>query len=260
MRTAILAAGLLAIAAGAFATPIPNGAVIKTRIFNDCPGSVLTTTNMYPALISIDDTNMGCVGFANLHNWRFSEDGGATAAVFNNGDAFRFCASLVISGTGQAEAGLQVSPWWSQDVDGRLNVRTTDGEVACFGGRLPFYSFTGQHGVVYVKGTPIYLEITYRPNGLSMASPATIEYKVIYNSMTYLSGPLNFDMGNPNDPPHGLWGMLDDARVGGHHQFFVGQSGPAGNATATWREICYEPLDVVGVEEKSWSAVKHLYE
>src|SRR5439155_13171387 len=109
------------------------------RVFNDCFSSTVTTMNNYPVLLSIED-DLNCTsGFANLHNWRFSEDG-TNAAVFNNGDSFRVTADLVISGTGGAEAGLQRCPWWSQDVDGRFNVRVPDGEIACFGGRLPVYS------------------------------------------------------------------------------------------------------------------------
>src|SRR5262245_36279228 len=136
--------------------PPVNGALIKTRIFNDCPTSTVTTLNGYPSIITIGDADLSCFGFANLHNWRFSSDGGLTEAVFNNDASFKFSATLVITGSGQAEAGLQVSPWWSHDVDGRLNVRSTDGEIACFGGRLPFYSFTASAGLRYMMGTPIY--------------------------------------------------------------------------------------------------------
>jgi len=248
---------LLALAASAFATPSPNSAVIIERVFNDCPTSILTTVNNYPAQLVIDDVNAGCVGFANLHVWRFSEDG-SNPAIFSNGDAFRFCADLLITGTGECESGLQLRPWWSE-TDGRFNVRTTDGEIACFGGRLPFYSFTADQGLTYVKGNPIHLEITYLPNGLSMASPATIQYDLTYGGMNYTSGPLAFDEGNPaEDPPHGLWGILTPSQAGGHIQFFVGQSPADGNARAEWDNICFEAL-TVAVQSKTWEQVKGLY-
>lgn len=257
ITTSIGAALLLAVAASAFATPTPNSAVIIPRVFNDCPSSILTTINNYPAQIVIDDVNQSCVGFANLHVWRFSEDG-TNPAIFNNGDSFRFCAHLLITGSGQCESGLQVRPWWSES-DGRFNVRTTDGEIACFGGRLPFFSFTAAFGLNYVKGTPIYLEMIYLPNGLSMASPATMEYKLTYLGTNYTSGPLPFDEGNPaEDPPHGLWGILTPSEAGGHMQFFVGQSFPDLNARVEWNDICFEAL-VVGVEQKPWGMVKGLY-
>ena len=257
----VLAFAATVFAAGADATPAVNGALIKERIFNDCPTSILTTVNQYPGLISIEDNVLDCGGFANLHNWRFSEDGGATEAVFTNDSAFKFSATLVITGTSEGEAGLQIAPWWSQDVDGRFNVRTTDGEIACFGGRLPFYSFTGDQGVTYTKGDAIRLTVTYLPNGLSMASPATIEYELLYNNMLYTSGALPFDEGNPNeDPPYGLWGILNDARAGGYVQAFLQGGNPNAGLKAEWLEIKFLDLGgPISVEETSFGRVKGFY-
>jgi hypothetical protein len=165
----------------------------------------------------------------------------------------------LITGDGHCEAGLGINPWWTV-VDGRVNVRTTDGEIACFGGRLPFYSFTAPpHNLHYVVGTPISIEIVYLPNGLSMASPGTIQYNLTYGGMNYSSPVLNFDQGNPDeDPPYGLWGILNGAGAGGHHQFFLGQSPPTGTSTALWTNIVYTPL-IVGVANESWSGIKGLY-
>lgn len=256
----ILAFAALAVTAmTAQATPDPNSAVIKERIFNDCPSSTLTTTNSYPSLIAIEDQGLGCDGFANLHNWRFSEDG-ANAAVFNNGDHFSYTTEMVISGTGDGEAGLQVAPWWSQDIDGRFNVRSTDGEIACFGGRLPFFSFTATFGLNYVKGDVIGLEIIYTPNDLDAANPATIEYIVNYGG-TFSSGPLPFDEGNPSeDPPYGLWGMLNDARVGGYCQLFMDPGNDDAGVRVEWRDIDYENLSgPVPTHKKTWGGVKAQY-
>jgi hypothetical protein len=261
LATVLVFVGTVLTPGGASASPNVDSALINERIFNDCPTSVLTTVNAYPGTISIDDQVLDCGGFANLHNWRFSDDGGATAAVFNNDSAFKFSANLTISGTSDGEAGLQVSPWWSQDVDGRLNVRTTDGEIAAFGGRLPFYSFTAEQGVTYTKGTTIRLTITYLPNGLSMESPATIEYELLYNNTQYTSGELPFDEGNPGeDPPYGLWGMLNDGRVGGHLQAFLQGGNPNAGLTAVWNEIKYLNLKgPISVEDGSFGMVKSLY-
>jgi hypothetical protein len=212
-------------------------AMIKNRIFNDCPSTLLTTVNQYPSLVSIEDASMACLGGANLTNWTYND--GIGAALRNDYD-FRFAADLVLSGTGRGESGLRLSPWWSQDVDGRFNVRIHDGEIACFGGRLPFYSFTGSHGISYTSGTPIHLEMVYRHNGLSSESPATIEYKVTYLGNDYASGPIAFDEANPNeDPPHGLWGMLNDARAGGYLQSFMDGDGSA-SVKATYTNIEFE--------------------
>ncbi|MEZ5066420.1 MAG: hypothetical protein R3B81_16960 [bacterium] len=251
-----MSVALVAVAGTALATPPVNSAVIRPRIFNDCPTSTLTTTNNYPSQITILDENLSCGGFANLHNWRLSSNG-TDPAVFDNDSAFRLSADLTISGTADGEGGLQVAPWWSQDVDGRFNVRSTDGEVACFGGRLPFYSFTANDGVVYVKGTTIHLEVTYLANGLSMADPATIEYVVDYNGNHYSSGALAFDEGNPaEDPPYGLWGMLNDGRVGGYVQMFLQGGNPNAAVQADWSNIEFVDLKPLSVEAMNWSKIK----
>jgi hypothetical protein len=239
---ALAVAGVAAAEVGA--TPFVNSAVINTRIFNDFPSSMLGFTDNYPAIISISDNNTSTPpppGFANLHNWQFSENN-FTSAVFNNGDFFSYSADLTISGTGTAEAGLLVAPWFSQNVDGRLNVRIPNGEVAAFGGRLPFFSFTSSFGIHYAAGDTIGLGITYDPHSLSMADPGTIQYTVDYNGTHYSSPVIPFDEGNTaEDPPYGLWGILNDARVGGHYQAF---NGTAGSTTATWTNISFlrEPV------------------
>ena len=248
----------LALVGTALATPAPNSAALNLRTFNDCPLSTLTPTNSYPGSIVIDDVmHPACVGFANLHGWSFSEDGGATPSLFVNQSNFRMCATFTIDGAGTGEGGLRFGPWWSQLVDGRFMANATNGEIACFGGRMPFYSFTVNHGINYVKGTPIYMELTYRSHGLTQADPATIQYRVTYNAITYDSPVLNYDEGNPNEnPPHGLWGCLHDAMVGG---YFQPRANTGAGLTATWANICYENLDVVPVKGSTWGRMKVLY-
>jgi hypothetical protein len=232
----LLMVGLLA--APVLAAPAINSAVEHFRVFNDRPGSDVTFNDNYPSSIFIQDVSNDANGWANLHTWRFSENN-FTDAQFANADAFSFSANLVISGGANAEAGLQISPWWSPQVDGRLNVRVPDGEIAAFGGRLPFYSFTGNYGLHYVMGDTIGLSMTYDPHGLSALDPATIEYKVTYNSTVYSSGPLAFDQGNPaEDPPHGQWGILNPAYAGAHFQAF---NGTTGTARADWTNINFTP-------------------
>jgi hypothetical protein len=195
-RAALLTvAGLALVASSAVATPSPDGIVFNTRIFDDCPFSTLTTTDNFPSSIVIDDANLSCGGFANLHTWTFAV--GGADAVFNNDSWFSFSADLVVSGTSEGEAGLRISPWWSPYVDGRVNVRTTDGEIACFGGRLPFFSFTGAFGLRYTKGEVINIEMVYQAQSLTAANPAFVVYNLLYDGMSYTSGPLVFDEGNP---------------------------------------------------------------
>jgi hypothetical protein len=238
---AVVVAATLGMALSAVAAPTVSGALLNTRVFNDDPGSALNTINNYPTQVQFDDTTASGAGFANLHNFHLASDP-ITEAVFNNGDSFNFSMDLTISGAGNGEAGLQVAPWWSQNVDGRFNFRTTDGEIAVFGGRLPFYSFTGSQGLTYTKGETVRVGVEYRANSLSMADPATIEYLLTIGGNDYTSGPLAFDEGNPaEDPPYGLWGMLNDARVGGYVQYFTGGSGAGNGLVANYENISYVP-------------------
>ncbi len=253
------------VATSAFATPNINSVVLKLSHFNDCPTSTITGTNNYPASISIEDKDgLGaCFGWANLHAWSFSTDG-STAAEFPNNSQFSFSAEMVIDNMGAdptdgTEAGIRISPWWSPFTDGRINCRLPDGEIACFGGRLPFYSFTGAHGITITENTPIVLEMVYNPNGLSLANPGTVTYNVTYNAIAYTSGPLAFDMGNPaEDPPYGLWGMLNQARVGGFMQGPNG-SGPDNHMKVTWSNVVFSNDKPTATETSTWGKLKTLY-
>jgi hypothetical protein len=242
-------------------TPLPNSANIATRVFNDCPTSALTVTNLYPASIVIRDDSLACFGYANLHTWSFSTDGGATKAQFENCSAYEFCADLAADGNDPVgEFGLRLAPWWSPDADGKIMLNIGTGEIACFGGRLPFYSFTAAYGVHYVRGSFVHLDVTYLPNGLSSASPATVEYKLVIGGTPYTSGPLTFDSGNlAEDPPHGLWGELVPAFAGGYFQPVLDGSGNPYVLTATWANICYNDLSPTPARKSTWGNVKALY-
>ena len=141
---------------------------------------------------------------------------------------------------------------------GAFNFRTNDGEIACFGGRLPFYSFTGSQGLHYVKGETVHAEVVYLPNGLNALSPATIEYKVTIGGTPYTSGALAFDIGNPAEP-YGTWGMLDNAQVGGDFLQFLQQGDLNGYVQVDWANITFEDLGTVANEDMTWGNVKTLY-
>ena len=265
--TILMGSLLIGLAAVAHATPTPTSAALNLRVFNDCPFSTLTTTNTYPAGVSFDDFVPAgtCGGFANLHAWSFSENG-TDPAVFDNNSCFTFGFDLVISGTGQGEAAARISPWWGKFTDGRINVRTTDGEIAVFGGRLPFYSFTGNGVPAYVKGTTIRLEMTYTPNQMTEASPGTFQYSATYGGNKYDSPVLPVDQGNDlEDPPYGLWGMLNDGRVGGLLQPLWGPTNPLvdRNVTAEFTNITFDKTCVekkpTPTKSSSWGQLKVLY-
>jgi len=239
-------------------TPVPNSAVIHERVFNDCPSSTVASLNAYP-LVRISDTDFDCVGGANLHIWSFSEDG-ITPAVFENCSHYKFGAVFTGSGVGVSEGGLRLSPWWSLDVDGRFMCRINgNGEIACFGGRLPFYSFTGAYGITYAPGTPIWLGIEYNPHTLANGDPATIVYTVLYNGNTYVSPYLPFDQGTATeDPPHGLFGELYPARAGGYCQL-GGAGGAVVSMDALWTDISFVGPSATPASHPTWGQLKTLY-
>ncbi len=257
----VTAFAVVLVAGAAQATTVPTSAAVFLRVFNDCPFSTLVDDNSYPTSIMISDTKASCgAGFANRHCWRFSQDG-TTAQEFNNYNGFAFECDITATGTGEGECGIGISPWWSQLVDGTFNLRTTDGEVACFGGRLPFYSFTGSDGVTYTKGTTVHVKIEYMPNGLSEADPATIVYTYDDGTM-YTSGPLAFDMGNESEGDvHGLWGILSPATAGGNFQFLLGEGADDANLDVMWENMQFTDLgDAVAAEATTWGSVKSLFQ
>jgi len=264
----VLAIGLLASAVAlagdgrtcpGFTPPGYNGFQISTRVFNDCPTSILTVTNGFPNSVIISDNILDCFGFANLHTWSFSTDGGLTKAQFENCSHYEFAATVMLDGSANGEGGLRLAPWWSPDADGKFMLNVGTGEIACFGGRLPFYSFTVNFGLHYLRGLPARMDIVYNPHFLSQLSPATITYNLQYNNVAYTSGELPFDQGNPaEDPPHGLWGELVPAYCGGYFQPQLGQGVPVG-LTATFSDIFYNGVDATPTTKSTWGKVKTLY-
>ncbi|HTM56857.1 MAG TPA: hypothetical protein VL123_00425 [Candidatus Udaeobacter sp.] len=239
-------------------TPTPTGAVVTTRDYNNCPTSTVTVTNAYPAVISVLDDTLDCFGFANRHTWSFSTDG-TTDAQFENCSLYRFCADVTLSGTGLGEGGLRLSPWWSPHDDGQFMINAQTGEIACFGGRLPFYSFTVAYGLHYVKGTTVHMEIIYNPEHLDVTEPATIIYNIVVGGTPYTSGKLHFDQGNTTeDPPHGLWGELWPAYAGGYVMGYLGQ-GTNVNFQGTWANICFDNVAVTPTHKSTWGGLKTLY-
>ena len=152
----LIVALCLGVATTAKADPVfLNSVVISPREVNDDPTSNFTAVNNYPSLISFSDQSVDRNGlpggFANRHVWRFS-DNGATAFGFSNNTFFDVSMNVTLSGNAlpRKEAGFLLDTAGGQ---GQFIV-TTDGEVAAFGGPLPFYSFST---LVYNPGETILL-------------------------------------------------------------------------------------------------------
>ena len=247
MRKQMMKGWLVVLTAGfmcavALATPAIDSAIVHERIWNDASYSTLTYGNLYPSSLWIKDEGLDGAGWANRHNFRLSENGGISDAVFMNNDGFEFYADVTITGTANVEGGLNLSPWWSQDVDGVFMLNTETGEISSWGGRLPFYSFTNEYGLTYAKDTTARLGIVYNPNELSETDPGTIIYSYEIDGTTYTSPELGFDMGNESEgPTYGLWGILNDARVGGWFMPKVDASTPGNWGQIDFNNMVFVP-------------------
>jgi len=262
-----LAFGLTAVASAQ--TPNPNGAFIIMPYWNNCPVSTQTTTNAYPAHVDMSDVDPFSFAGTNKHLWKFSEDGGATQGVFHNASNYYFCADVTISGNApeNLEGGLNISPWWS-DGDGQFMINPNNGEIAVFGGRLPFAS---NHAPGYppgywpqpdyVNGATVNMGMQYLAGPVDptiSGIPATVTYYTVNGGTPYQFGPLAFDMGNAGEnPPHGLWGSLEPTSVGGYFQVRHGVVPTAGYIT--WANICYTNLQPTPTSTSTWGSLKALY-
>lgn len=237
------------VATDAFATPAITSAVITPYIWDNDATSVFTSGNtfsnppssggLFMQDASLDDD--GGTGWANRHIWRYS-DNGSTEAVFLNDDGFYISADVTLSGPANMEGGLQVTPWWGPDGDGVFMLRTSDGEISCWGGRLPFYNFTASQGLHYVKGETVNLAITYVPRALDASQPGIIKYDVTMGGTLYESPWLAFSEGNTaEDPPYGLWGILNGARVGGYLMGQINNTDPSNYARADFDNMVFLP-------------------
>jgi hypothetical protein len=167
-----------------------NSVKVQTRRFNDFPSTTLSATNSYPALVSFQESGYTGSGFANQHIASFSADGGATKYAFQNQDAFdiSFNLNLAVGSTApRKEAGFRFDSLIGGEGFFRV---ASDGEVAAFGGFLPFHSFGGS---AYTPGTTVNLRMIYRPGvGTNPGAPVSATMEYLYNGIS--SGQLT--MGN----------------------------------------------------------------
>lgn len=253
----------------AHATPIINAAKDTLRCFNDCPVTNINAGNAYPGNMHFDENQLICAGGANLHDWNLSDDGGLSSAIFNNKDAFSISATVILhrGSVVQTEGGLRINPWYGPVADGNFNLRLPDGEIACFGGALPFFSFTGAFGIHYQDGLPARQTIVYNPHCNTKDDPGTIDYILDYAGGHYDSGPLPFTNCTVGEEAHGCYGIMDNARVGGRFQndFFAfgGDPNPSNSNVEDFFDILYtinQPPDCpVPTHTSTWGNVKAQY-
>src|SRR5215472_2953806 len=109
LKVALIGLGLTTAAYGQISSI--NSAVIIPRYFNDITNASLTVVSNYPSLISFDYQQVYTTNaaFADRSVWQFSNDGGNSAFLFGNNDAFTITMDLTMSGGPTAprkEAGI----------------------------------------------------------------------------------------------------------------------------------------------------------
>jgi hypothetical protein len=174
--TATLIGLCLAAANGAYAisggADSINSAIINPRVYNDMPGAIFTIGGSYPSF-SFNEQNVSQTnGFANRDTWQFSNDGGASPYLFQNGDFFQASFDLTLTANSPSprrEAGFLFST--VNDGDIQFIVNTDGHEVVQFGG-ISFYSFNfstpGAYGMTYNSGEIIHLQMDYFLDGSGM--------------------------------------------------------------------------------------------
>lgn len=179
-----------------------NSNAIGLRYFNDIPSStVQVVQNTYPGLLQIQESfpvRPAGGGGVNRHIGVLSADSGVTPFVIPHDTAWLYQATVRMEGDASTEIGLHIGglgstiPPWNTDSDtGVLMVNGQNGEIAAFGGWLPFFS-TFDPAFAYMghgaRAQDFRLGILVRP--LSPTS-VTAEYFVDGRS----TGPLALDAG-----------------------------------------------------------------
>ena len=207
---------------------------ISERIFSefrDDPTSDFSSTNNYPALITLSDQSVDndgtAGGFANRHVWRFSNDDGATDFAFSNDTFFDVSMTLTLTGnaTPRKEAGFLFDTVGGQ---GQFIVNSDEvspgvGKVVVFGGPLPFFDFTESLGLNYTLDESITLGMSY------FLDPTDGLRKIIYRADGFSSEALAFT--NLEQ------GIINGTRLGGYLQVGIDPANPDNGATATFSDI-----------------------
>jgi PEP-CTERM motif len=246
--TTLMTCGAMALAAAwpglSYAgVELTNGIKVNERVFNDFPGSTLSTVNNYPTVVQFDESNFGAGGFANRHDALASTDGGASAAVFDIDDGFIISAQVTLnvgSAAPRKEAGIRVNTTVTGDA--LFLVNSDAGEIVAFGGGAPFFIFGNNGGGNgYTPGDTIFMQMVYEPSGGGANGvPGTVIYNIDRGAGLETSGPLSWSNleGGPVNYSLGLYGMFQPQQLVGAN------SADFGRATFENISIVPEPASV----------------
>lgn len=207
------AAVVCGLAASVFAGDISqvNGVFMQNRVFNDFPSSTLVPTAAYPASVGWhEEFPAGTTGnFANKHLAYLSTDNGASAFGLDGNQGWTLSTSIRMNAPNAAprkEGALQIeNPRYNNNppfVDEGHVLVATDGEVAIFGGAMPFYTSNFTGGPWYTLGATSRLTFQYFAPGV----------------MDPVKGAIQVSMNDPilgfHQSPVLVWGNEADGTVG----------------------------------------------
>ena len=244
IRNSALAGLCLAAVTGAYAQVSSiNSTIINPGVFNDIPGATRASGNTPTSVLLVEaGVSKPANGGLNRDTWNFSNDGGASAYSFQNGDYFN--ASFGVTLTGSGTPGVDLEAGWlfsnpSGTFGGDLQsiVIGGNGAVVQFGGPS-YYPFSpaaggypGAGGSVpnYALGETYTLGLNY------VIDPVTLQNAFQYsvNGIFAASSPGNtyFDLA-PGVDIGGAGNVL-----GGYLQIGNDPNNPANNGEAYFSEV-----------------------
>lgn len=219
MKSMMLMVAVCGMAAAATAQDISqaNGFRMETRVFNDFSGTSLSINGNPEANPGMRDSfaspGMGVRfteqfqqfqqgGFANKHIGYLSSDGGATAMGLSHVQSWSMELDVSISAPGGAprkEAGIRVEnprPGLGYTDEGLVLI-ASDGEVAVFGGVMPFTGF----GNVYTLNTTAHVKFEF-------FAPGTVDARGAYR-LTFTDAVTGV-----HDSGLKIWGAEPDGTAG----------------------------------------------
>jgi hypothetical protein len=216
----------LAAATGAYAQVSSINSAIIFPTWNDVPLATRTYINSYPGIISLNETGVSGIGYANRDVWRFSNDS-LTAYQFQNTDYFNASFNVTLtggSGTYYPEAGWLFN---TANVGDIQSIVATSGTVAQFGG-ISYNNFNPP--LVYTAGETFTLGMSYFQAG---DGNNALQYSASDGVTTVYSPVTEFAPGA---------GIGNGSTLGGYFQIPQDPSVPGNSGTAVFSDISITPV------------------